>query len=111
MASRVGAKDDHSFEASYWRVFEQFFGPRNSSIVKAMLLAKYPRADTGTGELDRVCYGLRQTMAWLAEAIEKKALTEAGLKPPEGPVAPSPGRPRRVSGRKTSQPPGSPSSR
>ena len=43
-----------------------------------MLLSKVKRADTGDTELDRVCQGLRMTMGWLAEAIERSALHEAG---------------------------------
>jgi hypothetical protein len=47
-------------------------------MVKAMLLSKVKRADTGETELDRVCLGLRMTMGWLAEAIERAALEESG---------------------------------
>ena len=43
----------------------------------AMLLAKNETADTGSEELDRICFGLRQSMGWLAEAIERKAVTAA----------------------------------
>jgi len=43
-----------------------------------MLLSKVKKADTGDTELDRVCQGLRMTMGWLAEAIERSALSEAG---------------------------------
>lgn len=101
-------KEDRSFETTYWKVFDQFFGPQNSAIVRAMLLAKYDRADTGVGELDRVCFGLRQTMAWLAEAIEKKALLEAGVKLPKDGEAAEPARARRPAGRKPSPGAGSP---
>lgn len=104
-------KDDQSFKTAYWKAFGQFFGPQNSAIVKAMLLAKYAEADTGTGELDRVCFGLRQTMAWLAEAIENRALIEAGVAPKATDRPATPARSRRVTVRKTSPPPGSPSSR
>jgi hypothetical protein len=45
-----------------------------------MMLAKNAKADTGNAEIDRVCYGLRQTMGWLAEAIERKALSAIGRK-------------------------------
>jgi len=47
-------------------------------MVKTMLLSKVKKADTGDTELDRVCQGLRMTMGWLAEAIERTALQEAG---------------------------------
>lgn len=47
-------------------------------MVKSMLLSKVKKADTGDTELDRVCQGLRITMGWLAEAIERSALHEAG---------------------------------
>jgi hypothetical protein len=36
------------------------------------------KADTGDTEIDRVCQGLRMTMGWLAEAIERTALHDAG---------------------------------
>src|SRR2546426_5988484 len=69
----MGLKDNKMYQAAYWRAFEDFFGKQNSAVVKAMMLAKNPKADTGTSELDRVCFGLRQTMGWLAEAIEKRS--------------------------------------
>jgi len=47
-------------------------------MVKAMLLSKVKKADTGDTEIDRVCEGLRMTMGWLAEAIERTALHDAG---------------------------------
>ena len=47
-------------------------------MVKAMLLSKVKKADTGDAEIDRVCLGLRMTMGWLAEAIERTALRDAG---------------------------------
>src|SRR5437870_11762050 len=74
----MGLKDNKLYQAAYWKAFEDFFGKQNSAVVKAMMLAKNPKADTGTSELDRVCFGLRQTMGWLAEAIEKKALSSLG---------------------------------
>jgi hypothetical protein len=77
LASKLGARDDREFQAAYWRIFEAYFGAANARVVKATLLAKVEEADTGESELDRVCFGLRQTMGWLAEAIEKKALAEA----------------------------------
>jgi len=64
-------------------------------MVKSMLLSKVKKADTGDTELDRVCQGLRMTMGWLAEAIERSALTEAGYEdkrqPPRPPSGPSQG--------------------
>ncbi|TMA01199.1 MAG: hypothetical protein E6J99_03195 [Methanobacteriota archaeon] len=48
-------------------------------MVKSMLLSKVKKGDTGDAEIDRVCLGLRMTMGWLAEAIERSALSEAGL--------------------------------
>ena len=77
LASKVGARDDREFQAAYWRTFEAYFGTQNARVIKATLLAKVEEGDTGRSDLDRVCFGLRQTMGWLAEAIEKKALAEA----------------------------------
>lgn len=76
LATKAGAAGDRRFEEAYWRVFESFFGPQHARVVKAALLAKIDHGDTGDREIDRVCYGLRQTMGWVAEAIEKKALAE-----------------------------------
>ncbi len=78
LAGPMGLKDNKLYQAAYWKAFEDFFGKQNSAVVKAMMLAKNPKADTGTAEIDRVCFGLRQTMGWLAEAIEKKALSSLG---------------------------------
>jgi hypothetical protein len=47
-------------------------------MVKSMLLSKVKKAETGDTELDRVCLGLRMTMGWLAEAVERTALRESG---------------------------------
>ena len=77
IATKVGARDDREFQAAYWRTFEAYFGTQNARVIKATLLAKVEQGDTGESELDRVCYGLRQTMGWLAEAIEKKALADS----------------------------------
>ena len=77
LATKIGARDDRQFQEAYWRTFESFFGPQNARVLKATLLAKVDHGDTGESDLDRVCYGLRQTMGWVAEAIEKKALAEA----------------------------------
>lgn len=75
LAGPMGVRDDEAFQQAYWRFFEEFFGKQNSAVIKAMLLAKNAKADTGDDELDRVCYGLRKTMGWLAEAIERKAIS------------------------------------
>ena len=75
LAGPMGVKDNDEFQRAYWKAFEEFFGKQNSAIVKAMLLAKHKQGDTGTAELDRVCFGLRQSMGWLAEAIERKAIS------------------------------------
>ena len=80
LAGPMGLRDDESFQKAYWKYFEEFFGKQNSAVVKAMLLAKNPKAETGAGDVDRVCLGLRQTMGWLAEVIERKALTAVGRK-------------------------------
>ena len=77
LAAKLGLKSDESFQKAYWKYFEEFFGKQNSAVVKAMLLAKNDKADTGNEEIDRVCFGLRQSMGWLAEAIERKALAAA----------------------------------
>lgn len=78
LAGSMGLTKDKDFEAAYWKAFEEFFGAQNGPVVKAMLLARSERVDTGSGDLDRVCFGLRQTMSWLAEAIERKALATVG---------------------------------
>lgn len=82
LAARLGLRDNESFQAAYWKAFEEFFGPNNAPVVKAMMLARNMDVDTGDGEIDRVCYGLRQTMSWLAEAIERKALATVGRASP-----------------------------
>lgn len=56
-------------------------------MVKSMLLEKLKHGDTGDAEIDRVCLGLRTTMGWLADAIERTALHDAGYeskRPPGG---------------------------
>lgn len=78
LATPLGLKDNPKFEAAYWTVFRSFFGEQNSQMVKSMLLTKVEKADTGAREIDRVCMGLRQTMGWAADAIERKALAEVG---------------------------------
>src|SRR2546428_8433146 len=83
LAGPLGLKKDESYPAAYWKAFEEFFGPKNGPIVKAMLLARNDRVDTGDSELDRVCFGLRQTMSWLAEAIERKAIASVGKAAPK----------------------------
>lgn len=80
MASQLGVRDDAGFEEAYWEAFEEFFGRQNSKMLKSMLLARYPEADTGDGVIDRVCYGIRETMGWVAEAIERNALQLCGIK-------------------------------
>lgn len=77
LATPLGVREDAAFQQAYWKVFESFFGDQNARVVKATLLAKVKKGDTGDGELDRICFGLRQTMGWVAEAIEKRALSEA----------------------------------
>lgn len=42
-----------------------------------MLLAKFPPGDAGLSEIERVTVGLRETMGWVADAIERTALNEA----------------------------------
>lgn len=81
LASRQGLRADRAFEAAYWETFESFFGKNNAPMIKATLLARVDVADTGSSDLDRVCLGLRQTMGWAAEAIEKKALERAAPRP------------------------------
>jgi hypothetical protein len=78
LAGQFGLRDDDSYQDAYWKAFQEFFGPNNAPIVKAMLLERNERVDTGDGELDRVCFGLRETMSWLAEALERKALKSVG---------------------------------
>ncbi len=79
IARGLGAEDDAKFQAAYWKAFEEFFGKQNAAVVKAMMLARNPKGDGGGTEIDRVCFGMRQTMGWLAEAIERKALASAGV--------------------------------
>lgn len=76
MATPQGVQGDKAYQEAYWRAFERFFGPQNGAVVKAMLLAKFARGDRGKEEIDRVCYGLRQTMGWIADALERAALSE-----------------------------------
>lgn len=76
IATSLGIKKDAKFKKAYWNAFQRFFGEKNSAVIKAMILAKTPIGDTGEDEVDRVCYGLRTTMAWLAEAVEKSAIRE-----------------------------------
>jgi hypothetical protein len=78
----MGARDDPAFQKAYWSTFEKTFGEQNAQMVKSMLLSKVKKAETGDTELDRVCQGLRMTMGWLAEAIERSALQEAGYDDP-----------------------------
>jgi len=78
LATSVGARESPAFQKAYWRAFEKTFGEQNSHMIKAMLLSKVKKGDTGETELDRVCLGLRMTMGWLAEAIERTALEESG---------------------------------
>lgn len=88
LATRIGARDDPAFQKAYWRVFDKMFGEQNSHMVKSMLLSKVKTADTGDAEIDRVCQGLRMTMGWLAEAIERAALEEAGFDSSANPKEP-----------------------
>lgn len=76
LATPMGLKESERFQAAYWKVFKSFFGEQNSQMVRSMLLAKVEKGDTGSDELDRVCFGLRQTMGWAADAIERKAIAE-----------------------------------
>ena len=78
LATALGAKDDPAFHQAYWRSFERTFGEQNSRMVKTMLLSKVKHGDTGDSEIDRICLGLRITMGWLADAIERTALHDAG---------------------------------
>ena len=88
LATPLGLHESEKFQAAYWKIFRSFFGEANSGLVRSMLLAKVDTADTGATDLDRVCFGLRQTMGWAADAIEQKALAEIGAgKPPPRAVA------------------------
>jgi hypothetical protein len=80
----LGARDDPSFQQAYWRAFDKTFGDQNGPMIKAMLLSRVKKGDTGEAEIDRVCLGLRMTMGWLADAIERSALSEAGYDNVEG---------------------------
>jgi len=84
LTKAMGARDDPAFQQAYWRAFDKTFGDQNAHMVKSMLLSKVKKADTGDAEIDRVCLGLRMTMGWLAEAIERTALQEAGYENAEG---------------------------
>ena len=85
-------KNDKSFQTAYWKAFNDFFGPTNAPVIKAMLIARHVKVDTGNAELDRVCFGLRETMSWLAEAIERKALESVGQSVPRSSGGPPPAR-------------------
>src|SRR5437016_14448397 len=74
LAKVKGARDDPAFQQAYWRAFDKTFGDQNAHMVKAMLLSKVKKADTGDAEIDRVCLGLRMTMGWLPAAVEPTAL-------------------------------------
>lgn len=76
MATSRGLKEDEAYREAYWRAFDRFFGTQNAAVIKAMLLAKYEPGEAGRTELDRVCYGLRKTMGWIAEAIEHAAVND-----------------------------------
>ncbi len=80
IATSLGIRKDAKFRKAYWEAFERFFGPANSQVIKAMLLAKTPIGDTGEEEIDRVCYGLRSTSEWLAYAIERDALKNLSVR-------------------------------
>jgi hypothetical protein len=89
LATGMGAKDDPAFQKAYWSVFEKTFGEQNATMVKSMLLSKVKHGETGDTDLDRVCSGLRMTMGWLAEAIERAALEQSGYgSPPRDPKDP-----------------------
>lgn len=82
----MGVREDPGFQKAYWHIFDTTFGDQNATMVKSMLLSKVKSADTGDAEIDRVCQGLRMTMGWLAEAIERAALKESGFdEPSDGP--------------------------
>lgn len=84
LASRIGLRTDRAFEAAYWETFEAFFSKANAPLIRSSLLARVARGETGTSEIDRVCTGLRQTMGWAADAIEREALRKIGkAAPPE----------------------------
>ncbi len=85
-------KNDKSFQTAYWKAFNDFFGPTNAPVIKAMLIARHVKVDTGNADLDRVCFGLRETMSWLAEAIERKALESVGQSVPRSSGGPPPAR-------------------
>lgn len=78
LATVLGAKEDPDFQKAYWKAFDKTFGEQNAHMVKSMLLSKVKKSETGDAEIDRVCLGLRMTMGWLAEAIERTALQDAG---------------------------------
>ena len=77
-----GMKDAAYVEA-FWRAFDRFFGPQNAPVMRAMLLAKYPAGQAGDSEVDRITFGLRATMAWIAEAIDRAARNELQQVPSE----------------------------
>jgi len=83
LASLLGLRGDRAFEAAYWEIFDSFFGKHNAPMVKATLLARVSKVEGSGNEVDRVCLGLRQTMGWAADAIERKALEKIGQRPPE----------------------------
>lgn len=68
-----GTKGSSAYQVAYWSAFDKFFGPHNGPVIKAMLLAKYPPGEAGHSEMERVAYGLRHSMGWVAEAIERSA--------------------------------------
>lgn len=71
--------DTEAYRKAFWRAFERFFGTSNAAVVKAMLLAKYPHGEHGDDEVERVAYGLRRTMGWIADAIDRTVRAELHL--------------------------------
>lgn len=78
IATKLGIKRDEEFKRAYWTAFDHFLGAENSRLLKTMILARTPKGDTGKEDIDRICYGLRTTIPWLADAIEKSALGRRG---------------------------------
>lgn len=54
-----------------------------AEVLKAVLLARHPNADTGEGEVDRVCFGLRQILKRKADVVERRALSKLEVGEPD----------------------------
>lgn len=62
MATSLGLAEDKAFQDAYLHGLEGVFGEQRARVIRAILLARHPRADTGGHDVDRVCFGLRHLL-------------------------------------------------